>query len=426
MKKVFLASRFGEFEKIREKIKEELLSCNMSVIALDDNKAVAHSPIERSLQNVRDANIFILLIGDTYGGIPNGYLKSYTHLEYEEALKNNKSIYVFAIGKSYKNGLINYSSIPNMAKWQRDLEENHTISMFSDDKDIGLIVHKIVTSVYDVENKIWFDEDTGLMWQVKIDSTEEHGRFPWNDIFRYCDNKNKESYGGFSDWRVPTIEELETLVTNESNPNSYGYDEETFIKKPLLYSMSMRYGRFWSSTSNPNNNDLAFGINFNRKRVNSQSKNGNKEKYKTRYIRCVRLHLHEEVKKEWDKVKDSVEKENFEIFIKKFSHSKYTESAKLKLKELLKKEKSLLDNLNPIEKRLIKIESNNMPKSTLLLNSIKNGLFDDMKYEALLELKRIMQKEKVWKASSSAKNLNKDKKYQRTLDVIKLLQQYSS
>lgn len=421
MKKVFLASRFEEFKEIREKIKEELLSCNMSVIALDDNKAITLSPIERSLQNVRDSDVFILLIGDTYGGTPTGYSKSYTHLEYEEALKNKKNIYAFAIGDSYKNYLINYSSIANMAEWQKTLEENHTLSMFEDEDDIGLIVHKIITSIYDVENKTWFDEDTGLMWQVKIDSTEEHGRFPWNDIFRYCDNKNKENYDGFNDWRVPTIEELETLVTNDSNPNSYGYDEETFIKKPLLYSMSMRYGRFWSSTSNHKNSDFAFGINFNRKRVNSQSKNGNKEKYKTRYIRCVRLYLNEKIDIEWNKVKNLSKKE-IELFLKKFANSKYENKAKLKLKELLKKEKVLIEELNPIEQRLMKVKNNNIPKSTLLLNSIKNKLFDDIKDEALIELKKIMQKEKVWKELSTAKNPNKDKKYQRTLEVIQLLQ----
>lgn len=422
MKKVFIASRFEEFKEIRQKLKKELLDCNLNPVDLNDNQAVAHPPISRSLQSVKESDIVILLLGDTYGNPPQGQEKSYTHLEYEEAIKNKIPIYPFAIGMSYKNNQIEYSQHVKLNDWQRTLENSHTLSMFDNGDDIGLIVHKIVTSVYNEENKVWLDEDTGLMWQVKIDASEEHGRLQWNDIFKYCDNKNKEQFAGFNDWRVPTIDELETLVTNEPHPNCYGYDEESFIKKPLLYSMSMKFGRFWSSTSNMEDDNFAYGINFNRKRENSQSKKGKKEKYKTRYIRCVRLWREQDIDNEWLKVKDSRDKNILLSFQNKFLNSKFKDEINETLETIKIEEKKYLDSLSPIERKLLSYNNqNSMPKATLLFNAIKEGIFDDMKNEALTELKNIMINENCWKVTTNAKNPDKDKNHKRTLEIIKLM-----
>ena len=98
-KKIFLASRFEEFSYIRKMLKEELVNLGMDIVDLNDNIADSHPPIERSLENVRRSDIMILLIGDTYGTVPFEELKSYTHLEYDEALNNQLDIYIFCIGK---------------------------------------------------------------------------------------------------------------------------------------------------------------------------------------------------------------------------------------------------------------------------------------------------------------------------------------
>ncbi|MCT7523190.1 DUF1566 domain-containing protein [Aliarcobacter cryaerophilus] len=425
MKRVFIASRFEEFREIREKLKKELLDCNLFPIDLNDNNAVSHAPLARSLQNVNESDIVVLLIGDTYGEPPKGQEKSYTHLEYEEAIKNKIPVYPFAIGKSYINNQILFSENKNFKIWQKQLEDKHTLSMFNDDSDIGLIVHKIVTSIYNIENKTWLDEETGLMWQVKIDASEEHGRLPWNDIFKYCDHINKENFGGFNDWRIPTIEELETLLINDPHPNCYGYDEKSFIKKPLLYSMSMRYGRFWSCTSNHEDYNFAYGINFNRKRENSQSKRGKKEKYKTRYVRCVRLWRDDDIEKEWIKIKDSRDINIIKNFVIKFPNSKFQNVINEIIIKNELEEKKYINSLNKVERKLLTLKNHsNIPKATLLFNAIKDGMFDDIKFEALSELKNIMIKENLWKENSNAKNSNKDKNYLRTLEIINLMAKY--
>ena len=85
-------------------------------------------------------------------------------------------------------------------------------------------------------------------------------------------------------------------------------------------------------------------------------------------------------------------------------------------------EKKYFDSLDPIEQKLLTYHNqSSIPKATLLFNAIKEGVFDDMKNKALIELKNIMINENSWKETSNAKNPEKDKNYQRTLQVINLM-----
>ena len=59
------------------------------------------------------------------------------------------------------------------------------------------------------------DTSTGLMWAAKDNGKE----IDWYDAKRYCDNYRR---GGYSDWRMPTFNELAGLY-DESKINRHGY-----------------------------------------------------------------------------------------------------------------------------------------------------------------------------------------------------------
>jgi hypothetical protein len=90
-------------------------------------------------------------------------------------------------------------------------------------------------------NDTWRDSDTNLIWQVPVDSKE----YNWSEAKRYCRDLH---LGGYSDWRLPSRDELKSILTKKSYPNSKSYGGKTYIKKPLLKSMTMKYQWFWSST----------------------------------------------------------------------------------------------------------------------------------------------------------------------------------
>ena len=160
----------------------------------------------------------------------------------------------------------------------------------------------------------WIDADTGLMWEIKTKENIEY-EYVWSkewieewieealspedltddfsylfkyidhidsiqfikddikDAFSYSQKLNKKNYAGFSNWRVPTLEELETLLTEETNNDLY-------IKYPL--SKNTASNVYWSSTTNAYSTGGAWIVYF------SNGLQGTYNKAHSYYVRCVR------------------------------------------------------------------------------------------------------------------------------------------
>jgi uncharacterized protein (TIGR02145 family) len=119
----------------------------------------------------------------------------------------------------------------------------------------------------DDKKQIVTDNITKLQWQD--DATASTTTANWTTATTStCQNL---SLGGYSDWRLPTIEELESIV-------NYG------ASAPAKYSEFLNFASdgYWSSTANASNSSNAWSVYFD---VGSDGWN-----YKTYslYVRCVR------------------------------------------------------------------------------------------------------------------------------------------
>lgn len=95
--------------------------------------------------------------------------------------------------------------------------------------------------------------------------------------------------------------------------------------------------------------------------------------------------------------------------------------AKQELEDAKKAEAQKLANMSPLERKIAELESATpMPKTTLLLKNLQNGVLEEFKNEALTLLKSLMIQNKEWKEQPTGKNPAKDKEYQKTLEVKKL------
>jgi tetratricopeptide (TPR) repeat protein len=150
---VFIASRFREFLEIRTALTNRISEArrlHIEPINLDDGRVSHEPPLSIRLANVRRSDFLILLLGETYGNPAPNSSKSYTHLEYEEAVRpdSNTEVLVFCVGKAYNNRSFPASNDPKLARWYRHLEEHHTVGFVDPDKSPHEIAEKIFEELF--------------------------------------------------------------------------------------------------------------------------------------------------------------------------------------------------------------------------------------------------------------------------------------
>ena len=119
-------------------------------------------------------------------------------------------------------------------------------------------------SYIDNNNGTVTDQASRLVWQ----KSDDRNTRTWQESLNYC---NSLSLAGFSDWHLPNIKELRSIVDNDL---SYPSIASVFYSTP--------YYEYWSSTSDINYQRDAYVVDFAYGHVLSG--------YKALdfYVRCVR------------------------------------------------------------------------------------------------------------------------------------------
>lgn len=112
------------------------------------------------------------------------------------------------------------------------------------------------------------DKSTGLVWTR--DANIVNKALTWNEALRFIKQLNGKKYGGFSDWRLPTKDELESLIDYAKKQGYMNNFSDVFNK---IGFKNVRVFYYWSSTSNPYDTGDAFGITMFHGGVTSGNKN---------------------------------------------------------------------------------------------------------------------------------------------------------
>ena len=130
----------------------------------------------------------------------------------------------------------------------RLIDDLRTETVIQDAGATGVPNKKVVTEptrrTLTAPEGTWIDPDTNLMWIVKDNGQDIN----WNEAIEYA--KNLRS-GGYSDWRLPTIEQLKGLY-DPKNGGKYN------VKRPVELTGYW----VWSSESNGSGSALGFIFGF--------------------------------------------------------------------------------------------------------------------------------------------------------------------
>lgn len=164
MTNIFISSTYIDCIEYRNAAIEAIHTFNdnnISIIGMELFGSRKETTLEVCINEVKKADIYILIIAHRYGSIDKESQKSYTQLEYEEAAKKDIPILVYFLDNNVpilpdmidKNR--NYN---RLKKFKKHLANKHTYQTFRDNYDLK---HKILLDLkrelnqeYILENKI--------------------------------------------------------------------------------------------------------------------------------------------------------------------------------------------------------------------------------------------------------------------------------
>lgn len=125
-----------------------------------------------------------------------------------------------------------------------------------------------------------YDNHTGLTWTQSADTdrdgdTDTYDKLTYAELFDYADSLNAEAFGGFTDWRVPSIKETYSLMDFRGvDPSGYEEDDTSGLI-PFIDddTFDFAYGdtanderiidsQYGSTSLYVDGEQLLFGVNF--------------------------------------------------------------------------------------------------------------------------------------------------------------------
>ena len=86
---IFVSSTYEDLVPYRDEVERCIIRMNQTIRGMEFFGSNPESPLEVCLKTVRESKIYVGIIGMRYGSILDESGKSFTELEYEEAVKNS-------------------------------------------------------------------------------------------------------------------------------------------------------------------------------------------------------------------------------------------------------------------------------------------------------------------------------------------------
>ncbi|HPQ45435.1 MAG TPA: DUF4062 domain-containing protein [Syntrophales bacterium] len=157
--RIFLASTWEDLKKEREEIPEALRHFYFQHVNMEYFGADPRKPIKKCLEEVQTSDVFVGIIGHRYGNILEDTGKSYTQMEYEEAVRIGLPCLIYMrsddvpiLPKYVEN---NQDSINKLEKFKSLLLKSHTVYYFNYSNDL---VTRVTSDLSSLVQKVKTDK----------------------------------------------------------------------------------------------------------------------------------------------------------------------------------------------------------------------------------------------------------------------------
>jgi len=136
---IFVSSTFTDMQIYRRKIQDALIQLEQIIRGMEQFGSKPGSPVEECLRIVRSCQLYVGVFGMRYGSVPEGYDKSITHLEYDEAQRVGLSSLIYMLNEDHPIPAKDVETGPGAEKLRglkELLRKRHVVSVFTTPEDL--------------------------------------------------------------------------------------------------------------------------------------------------------------------------------------------------------------------------------------------------------------------------------------------------
>lgn len=151
--RIFVSSTKEDLIPYREAVETVLTGMEHIPLGMEYFVSSPDSPIDVCLATVRRSQLYIVIVGMRYGSIEEGSGKSFTELEYDEAVKNKIPVLAFIIDEEQCAILPKYVDVGEKAEklkqFKAKLNSSYLVSRFASIDNLKQLVEKSVQQAID-------------------------------------------------------------------------------------------------------------------------------------------------------------------------------------------------------------------------------------------------------------------------------------
>lgn len=145
---IFVSSTYEDLIPYRDEVERCIIRMNQTIRGMEFFGSNPESPLEVCLKTVRESKIYVGIIGMRYGSILDEFGKSFTELEYEEAVKNNIPSLIYILDENHPIApkfMDTGEKARRLEDFKARLKRTHVVSSFTTPADLGRKVTQDLT-----------------------------------------------------------------------------------------------------------------------------------------------------------------------------------------------------------------------------------------------------------------------------------------
>jgi len=137
---IFVSSTYEDLKAYRDEVERSIIYMNQTIKGMEFFGSTPERPLDKCLQTVRECKLYIGIIGMRYGSVEEDSGKSFTELEYDEAVKNRIPGLIYILDENHpiaSRFVDKGEGAEKLEAFKSRLKKAHVVSSFTTPADLG-------------------------------------------------------------------------------------------------------------------------------------------------------------------------------------------------------------------------------------------------------------------------------------------------